>query len=299
MAAQKEEFDSKTGKAWDPEGQSQEDFMRKDECILLDMDDNMIGGESKLKAHQFNSTQVRGKLHRAFSVFMFDPDGRLLLQQRAASKITFPNVWTNTCCSHPLRGYSPSEVDSPEDVRSGKTPGVKHAAVRKLLQELGIEAKDAPLTKFKFLTRMHYWAADVVTHGKESPWGEHEIDYILFIQVPRPTLKPNPDEVSAIKWVTLPELQKIMNPSSGLIWSPWFRIIVERFLVHWWADLDRTFKTDAFLDVGTIHRFDPTASHMGGGGHAGPWLDNKAALNASLELSRKKGEHKSTATKMC
>jgi isopentenyldiphosphate isomerase len=59
---------------------------------------------------------------------------------------------------------------------------VKRAAVRKLLHELGIPASDVPLAKFKFLTRLHYWAADTVTHGPQSPWGEHEIDYILFIQ---------------------------------------------------------------------------------------------------------------------
>ena len=64
--------------------------------------------------------------------------GKLLLQQRAQSKITFPSVWTNTCCSHPLFGYSPTEVDEPSDVASGQTPGVKRAAVRKLLHELGI-----------------------------------------------------------------------------------------------------------------------------------------------------------------
>lgn len=57
---------------------------------------------------RFNAAQPGGVLHRAFSVFLFDDRGRLLLQQRASSKITFPDVWTNTCCSHPLHGYSPS-----------------------------------------------------------------------------------------------------------------------------------------------------------------------------------------------
>ena len=55
-------------------------------------------------------------LHRAFSVFLFDDRNKLLLQQRASSKITFPSLWTNTCCSHPLYGQTPSEVDVPEDV---------------------------------------------------------------------------------------------------------------------------------------------------------------------------------------
>lgn len=61
-------------------------------------------------------------------------------------------------------------------------PGVKNAAVRKLDHELGIAAEDVPIDSFKFLTRLHYYAADAVTHGPNAPWGEHEIDYILFIQ---------------------------------------------------------------------------------------------------------------------
>lgn len=69
--------------------------------------------------------QPRGILHRAFSVFLFDSKNRLLLQQRAKSKITFPSVWTNTCCSHPLYGFEPTEVDTPADLQAGTVPG-KH-----------------------------------------------------------------------------------------------------------------------------------------------------------------------------
>ena len=69
-------------------------------------------------------------LHRAFSVFLFDKDNKLLLQQRAANKITFPSLWTNTCCSHPLYGYEPTEVDTPEGIADGSVLGAKRAAVR-------------------------------------------------------------------------------------------------------------------------------------------------------------------------
>lgn len=87
--------------------------------------------------HRFAPGQ-NGLLHRAFSVFLFNSENKLLLQQRASSKITFPDVWTNTCCSHPLHGFTPSEVDPLDGVLRGEVPGAKHAAVRKLQHELGI-----------------------------------------------------------------------------------------------------------------------------------------------------------------
>jgi len=59
----------------------------------------------------------------------------------------------------------PSEVDLPKDVTNGRVDGVKHAAIRKLGHELGIPASELPAEGFKFLTRLHYWAADTVTHG--------------------------------------------------------------------------------------------------------------------------------------
>ena len=147
------------------------------------MDDKIIGHDSKYNTHVYNKETPRGNLHRAFSVFLFNSQGKLLLQQRAADKITFPKVWTNTCCSHQLYGYSPNEVDDDASIAAGSVNGAKAAAVRKLEHELGIKSPKVQIKNFKFLTRLHYWAADVLTHGKKSPWGEHEIDYILFIKV--------------------------------------------------------------------------------------------------------------------
>jgi farnesyl-diphosphate farnesyltransferase len=265
--------------AWNAAGLSQEDFMIKDECILLDHDDRIIGHGSKRDTHIFNEKNPRGILHRAFSVFLFNSEGKLLLQQRAAEKITFPNVWTNTCCSHPLHGYTPDEVDSAEATVSGNVQGVFAAAVRKLKHELGLDFNG----KFKYLTRLHYWAADVVTHGTNAPWGEHEIDYILFAQVNQVDipLNLNPEEVKDVKYVTLSELQAQMQPSTGLLWSPWFRIIANEFLPHWWADLSITLNTDRYVDLTTIYRFDPTSEHMGGAGNAGPYLGAAKYLNGA------------------
>jgi isopentenyl-diphosphate delta-isomerase type 1 len=105
----------------------------------------------------------QGLLHRAFSVFLFDSQNRLLLQQRASEKITFPDMWTNTCCSHPLGipGETGAELEA-------AVQGVRRAAQRKLNHELGIKAKQVPLDGLEFLTRIHYKAPS------DGKWGEHE-----------------------------------------------------------------------------------------------------------------------------
>ncbi len=100
-----------------------------EECILVDNNDTVVGSDTKKSCH-LNTSIDAGKLHRAFSVFLFNLEGKLLLQQRSEAKITFPGKWTNTCCSHPL--YRPEELEETEGL------GVKRAARRKLNQELGI-----------------------------------------------------------------------------------------------------------------------------------------------------------------
>lgn len=154
------------GRKWDGSAMSQTEFMERDTVLVVNDDDVVIGSESKRSAHEFTPSQPRGVLHRACSVFLFDEStSELLLQKRASSKITFPNVWTNTCCSHPLHGMDVNEVDGPEDVMDGSVRGVKAAAIRKLNHELGIPFGELAVEDFKFLTRVHYWAADSVTHG--------------------------------------------------------------------------------------------------------------------------------------
>ena len=159
-------------------------------CIILDENDNPIGSASKKVCtywglcrslpfkHDLLNNCVghlmknidAGLLHRAFSVFLFDSDNRLLLQQRASEKITFPDMWTNTCCSHPLG--VPGETGS--DL-AASVQGVKRAAQRKLDQELGIRAEQVPLDDFQFLTRIHYKAPS------DGKWGEHESKITLFL----------------------------------------------------------------------------------------------------------------------
>ena len=212
-------------------GMSQDDFMLKDECIIINYNDEVLGADNKYNVHKFVSGQPKGVCHRAFSVMLFDAEGKLLLQQRAAEKITFPRVWTNTACSHPLYGQTPTEVD--DAITSAREPiGVKRAAVRKLRHELGTKADALKPEQFKYMGRVHYWAADTVTWGENAPWGEHEIDYLLLCQLkPGQTLElePHPDEVMDTAWVTPTELKKQMA-DIDLLWSPWFRVIARELV---------------------------------------------------------------------
>ncbi|KAK6531213.1 isopentenyl-diphosphate delta-isomerase idi1 [Arthrobotrys megalospora] len=206
------------------EGYDAEQVRLMDEvCIVLDEDDKPIGSASKKTCHLMANID-KGLLHRAFSVFLFDPEGRLLLQQRADEKITFPSLWTNTCCSHPLG--IPGETG---DTLEAAIVGVRRAAQRKLDQELGIPAKQVPLDDFQFLTRIHYKAPS------NGIWGEHEIDYILFIQT-TVDLKPNPNEVKATKYVTADELKQMFQ-DPALKFTPWFKLICETMLFEWWGNL--------------------------------------------------------------
>lgn len=200
-----------------------------------------------------------GLLHRAFSVFLFDSTNRLLLQQRASEKITFPNMWTNTCCSHPLGipGETGSELEA-------AVHGVRRAAQRKLDQELGIKAEQVPLDKFQFLTRIHYMAPS------DEKWGEHEskpqdflaiasriyrllnalVDYILFIKADV-DVHANPNEVQDTQYVSAEELQNMFT-DPDLKFTPWFKLICSSMLFEWWKHLDHGL--DKFLGETQIRR---------------------------------------------
>ncbi|KAH9607695.1 hypothetical protein KSS87_010958 [Heliosperma pusillum] len=217
-------------------------LMFEDECILVDESDNVVGHDSKYNCHLMDTINAGKALHRAFSVFLFNSKYELLLQQRSATKVTFPLVWTNTCCSHPL--YRESELIQ-EDVL-----GVRNAAQRKLLDELGIKAEDVPVDQFTPLGRMLYKAPS------DGKWGEHELDYLLFI-VKDVTANPNPDEVADIKYVNREELKEICRKADagedGIKLSPWFRLVVDNFMYKWWDHVENGTLKEA-VDMKTIHR---------------------------------------------
>ncbi|XP_061357393.1 isopentenyl-diphosphate Delta-isomerase I [Gastrolobium bilobum] len=217
-------------------------LMFEDECILVDENDRVVGHESKYNCHLMEKIESENLLHRAFSVFLFNSKYELLLQQRSATKVTFPLVWTNTCCSHPL--YRESELIEENAL------GVRNAAQRKLLDELGIPAEDIPVDQFTPLGRMLYKAPS------DGKWGEHELDYLLFI-VRDVNFHPNPDEVADVKYVNRDQLKELLRKADageeGLKLSPWFRLVVDNFLFKWWEHVERGTLGEV-ADMKTIHK---------------------------------------------
>ena len=197
--------------------ESQKEMMEEN-CIVVDRNDKVIGKDSKVKCHLHE-----GKLHRAFSVLLFNLDNKLLIQQRADEKITFPSIWANSCCSHPL--YQNGEEKGIE--------GAKKAAIRKLTQELGIESGKIKPENLNFITKMHYKAR------ADEKWIEHEVDYIFVIKIDV-EINPNPNEIQKTKYVDEKELNDLFGKANGndVKIGPWFRLIKDNFLSKIWRNLE-------------------------------------------------------------
>ena len=212
----------------------QVNFM-KEECILVDKQDQIIGHASKYECHKADSIKD-GMLHRAFSVFLFNSEGKLMLQQRADEKITFPSRWTNTCCSHPLYFK--------EEMVETNAEGVKRAAVRKLKHELGID--EIRMEDLHFLTKIHYLAMS------DDQWGEHEVDWILFAKKDV-KFNLNANEVKDVQFVDMEELKEMVANSTATdqkktFITPWFNLISENMLLPWWKNLDEIIKNGGLTD---------------------------------------------------
>jgi len=155
-----------------------------EQVILVDIDDNVLGTMEKMDAH------VLGKLHRAFSVFIFNTSGELLLQQRALTKYHSGGKWTNTCCSHPRLGEETLD-----------------AANRRLLEEMGMKCDLQYAFNFTYKAEL--------LDGIE----EHEYDHVYFgISDELPV--PDPEEVSAYKYLSMDVLSKDIeqNPNEYTEW---------------------------------------------------------------------------------
>ena len=187
--------------------------MMSELCILVDDDDNPIGGASKKDCHH-----GEGALHRAFSVLLFDADDRLLVQKRASTKITFPSIWANTCCSHPLMVSDERGSEAEEPVRS--------AAIRKMEQELGISSEISGKWDFKEVGRFKY------SSRWDSEWIEREIDHVLMVRGDA-DINLNLNEVEAFEWLSLDEVRNMVMQRgrwSEEIVAPWFKAIVSAYL---------------------------------------------------------------------
>lgn len=159
--------------------------------VLVDEDDRPTGTADKLRAHS------EGWLHRALSVFVFDADGRLLLQQRNGDKYHSGGLWSNTCCSHPYPDEPPAA-----------------AAQRRLQEEMGFSCD---LTSV-----LHFTYQAPVGNGLT----EHEYDHVFAGRVDEVAIRPDPDEVSDWTWVPVSTLRANLaaHPSR---YTVWFRRLFE------------------------------------------------------------------------
>lgn len=158
---------------------------------LVDEDGNTIGTAEKLAAHQ-----PPGQLHRAFSVFLFDERGRLLIQRRALGKYHSPGVWSNTCCGHPYPGEAPFA-----------------AAARRTYEELGI----SPTLLAE---------AGTVRYNHPDPGSglvEQEFNH-LFVGLAQAELRPDPAEIAETVFVTPAELDERHRSAT---FSAWFMTVLE------------------------------------------------------------------------
>jgi isopentenyl-diphosphate delta-isomerase len=161
-----------------------------EELILVDERNRAIGHAEKWAVHQ------QGLLHRAFSLFLVDPAGRLLLQQRSRAKYHSGGLWANSCCGHPRPGEPTAS-----------------AAKRRLREELGAE------TALRYGFRARYCTA--LSNGLT----ENEIVYVYFGSAPA-ALHLNPDEVARTAWINLNELRRDVRARPGR-YAYWLRYYLE------------------------------------------------------------------------
>ena len=169
----------------------------EEKVILVNEHDDMIGTMDKMEAHK------QGLLHRAFSVFIFNSKGEMLLQQRALSKYHSGGLWTNACCSHPKPG------EKTED-----------AAARRLLEELGFKT---PIEKiFDFIYKAEF----------ENGLTEYEFDHV-FAGEYEDKLTINPAEASEACYKEISEIKSMLQ-SHPQKFTAWFHIAFPR-IEEWWA----------------------------------------------------------------
>ena len=180
---------------------------REDLLILVDEDDRQIGTLPKAAGHLGD-----GRLHRAFSVFLFDLRGSVLIQQRAAGKMLWPGYWSNSCCSHPRPGEE-----------------IQLAAERRVREELELECRLRFLYKFRYQARF----------GEVG--SEHELCYV-YAGFPRGVLKVDPAEIADHRWISPEDLTRAIADDPDRF-SPWMKME--------WLRIHADFIEDIRRDLGT------------------------------------------------
>ncbi|MDG1822740.1 MAG: isopentenyl-diphosphate Delta-isomerase [Flavobacteriaceae bacterium] len=166
--------------------------MMEEHVILVDTSDQPIGLMPKLEAHE------KGVLHRAFSVFILNNEGQLMLQQRALHKYHSPGLWTNTCCSHQRDGES--------NLAAGK---------RRLKEEMG------------FVTELREVTSFIYKAPFDNGLTEHELDHIMIGQY-EGTPSINPEEVADWKWMDIEDVRSDIKEYPQR-YTVWFMLIFEKF----------------------------------------------------------------------
>jgi isopentenyl-diphosphate Delta-isomerase len=159
-----------------------------EQLILVDDHDREIGFKPKADCHT-----GKGVLHRAFSIFVFNSDNELLVQQRSPAKMLWPGYWSNTCCSHPRRGET-----------------MATAVTRRLSQELGFTCPLEYLYKFKYQAQY------------DAGGAEHELCYVYFGRYDGP-VDVNVTEIAAWRFVGVEELEQELA-AAPQTFTPWFKM---------------------------------------------------------------------------
>jgi len=165
-----------------------------EQVILVDENNRQVGTEEKLRAHK------EAKLHRAFSIYIFNSKGELLVQQRALGKYHCPGIWANTCCSHPRPGE-----------------GVMQAAHRRLKEEMGFDADLKELMSFPY--RISF----------SNGLTENEFLHVLAGKADA-LPKASPEEVNDWRWMSITELKKDIKENPGK-YAYWFKITIEKLSI--------------------------------------------------------------------